>query len=52
MPKPPVFMSQTPPAMQGQAGRIGEHTREVLRETGYADADIDDLIAKGLAKQA
>jgi crotonobetainyl-CoA:carnitine CoA-transferase CaiB-like acyl-CoA transferase len=28
--------------------RIGEHTREVLAEIGYADADIDDLARSGV----
>jgi hypothetical protein len=27
---------------------VGEHTRELLREAGYRDADIDTLIAQGV----
>jgi crotonobetainyl-CoA:carnitine CoA-transferase CaiB-like acyl-CoA transferase len=33
------------------APRVGEHTRAVLRDAGFADADIDALIAQGIALQ-
>jgi crotonobetainyl-CoA:carnitine CoA-transferase CaiB-like acyl-CoA transferase len=32
---------------------LGEHTREVLRDVlGHSDADIDALVAAGLAREA
>jgi len=31
---------------------LGEHTREVLREHGYADADIDAPVAGGVIANA
>ncbi|MFO1302289.1 MAG: CoA transferase [Burkholderiales bacterium] len=43
----PVHLSQTPAAVTRPAPRLGEHTREVLREAGYVDADIDALFADG-----
>ncbi|MBR0954923.1 CaiB/BaiF CoA transferase family protein [Bradyrhizobium canariense] len=30
----------------GPAPRVGEHSREILREIGYADASINDMIAR------
>ena len=30
------------------APMLGEHTREVLREVGYQDAEIDRLDAEGV----
>ncbi len=33
------------------APRVGEHTRAVLRDAGISDADIDALIAQGIALQ-
>lgn len=34
------------------APRLGEHTREILREAGLSQAEIDDLIAGGIVNQA
>jgi formyl-CoA transferase len=41
----PIRMSRTPPALHQRPARFGEHSREVLREAGFADAEIDALIA-------
>ena len=43
----PVHLSRTPAHITRSAPRLGEHTREVLREAGYADAEIDALAAEG-----
>jgi crotonobetainyl-CoA:carnitine CoA-transferase CaiB-like acyl-CoA transferase len=43
----PVKFSETPAAIVRGAPVLGEHTREVLREHGYRDADIDRLSAEG-----
>ncbi|MBL8674322.1 MAG: CoA transferase, partial [Rhodospirillales bacterium] len=37
---------------EGHAPRLGEHTREILAEAGYAGAEIDRLIADGAARAA
>jgi formyl-CoA transferase len=37
----PVKMSETPPQVDRRAPLLGEHTRDVLREVGYSDEDID-----------
>ena len=29
---------------------LGEHTRELLREYGYDDAEIDALVAEGVVE--
>ena len=34
------------------APRLGEHSAEVLREAGYADAEIDAMIAAGITAKA
>jgi formyl-CoA transferase len=39
----PVKMSKTPPRLRKAAPRLGEDTRVILRELGYADGDIDAL---------
>lgn len=42
----------TPGLARGSAPRLGEHTREILAEVGYAPAEIEQLIASGKAIQA
>ncbi len=41
----PVKFSATPASIRSGAPTLGEHTREVLAELGYAAAQIDALIA-------
>jgi crotonobetainyl-CoA:carnitine CoA-transferase CaiB-like acyl-CoA transferase len=43
----PVHFSETPTSIERPAPLLGEHTREVLREYGYSDAEIDALAAEG-----
>jgi crotonobetainyl-CoA:carnitine CoA-transferase CaiB-like acyl-CoA transferase len=44
----PIHFSATPTAVTRAAPLLGEHTREVLRESGYGDAEIDAFIAEGV----
>jgi crotonobetainyl-CoA:carnitine CoA-transferase CaiB-like acyl-CoA transferase len=41
----PVHFSATPARVMRPAPVLGEHTREVLQEYGFAEAEIDELIA-------
>ncbi len=43
----PIKFSATPGGVRRPAPRLGEHTREVLREAGFADAEIDALARSG-----
>ncbi|WP_249714101.1 CaiB/BaiF CoA transferase family protein [Rhizomonospora bruguierae] len=36
------------PAVRRRAPHVGEHTREVLGELGYAPVEVDDLFARGV----
>ena len=51
----PVHAFRTPvtarDAELGHAPRSGEHTREILREAGLSDAEIDELCASGAAAE-
>jgi crotonobetainyl-CoA:carnitine CoA-transferase CaiB-like acyl-CoA transferase len=44
VPRLPVELSFTPPAITGPPPKPGEHTRTVLQEAGYSDAEIEQLI--------
>jgi crotonobetainyl-CoA:carnitine CoA-transferase CaiB-like acyl-CoA transferase len=43
----PIKFSDTPGAVDKPAPRFGEHTRDVLREHGFSDAEISELAASG-----
>ncbi|MGD9598514.1 MAG: CaiB/BaiF CoA transferase family protein [Steroidobacteraceae bacterium] len=49
LPAFPVNFGATPAGIERHAPRLGEHTREVLRESGLDDAAIDSLLASGAA---
>ncbi|MES2484117.1 MAG: CaiB/BaiF CoA-transferase family protein [Pseudomonadota bacterium] len=51
-PAPAPRFSRTPAAIQGAPARPGQHTREVLRDWGFADAEVDGLLAAGAARLA
>ena len=46
----PLHFSRTPTEVKRPAPLLGEHTREVLREFGYQDDDIDRFVAQGVVK--
>lgn len=43
----PVKMSETPATLHAMPPALGEHTREILAEAGYAAVEIDKLFASG-----
>ena len=45
----PVKLSRTPPAVRSKPKKFGTDTRVVLAEAGYSAAEIDRLIASGIA---
>jgi crotonobetainyl-CoA:carnitine CoA-transferase CaiB-like acyl-CoA transferase len=47
VPRLPIALSLTPAAPAGPPPKLGEHSRAILREAGFADAEIDELISGG-----
>jgi len=45
----PVKLSRTPPAVRSKPKKFGLDTRAVLAECGYSAAEIDALVASGVA---
>jgi crotonobetainyl-CoA:carnitine CoA-transferase CaiB-like acyl-CoA transferase len=43
----PVRTTDWVPEFEGHTPELGEHTREVLRERGYAEAQIEALVEAG-----
>ena len=48
----PIHFSATPTPASTPAPLLGQHTRELLREAGYGDAQIDALIDDGVVAQS
>jgi len=42
--RPSAMFSENPPGVHRAAPRLGEHSHEVLRELGYSDSEIEDLV--------
>jgi len=45
---PPIKFSDTPGDVRRAAPLFGQHTREVLRENGFSDTEIDQLLSQGV----
>jgi len=52
MVRPPVRFSGADCALRHPAPRLGEHSWEILREAGFGDHEIADLLARRVALQA
>jgi crotonobetainyl-CoA:carnitine CoA-transferase CaiB-like acyl-CoA transferase len=48
----PIHFSATPTRADRPAPLLGEHTRELLRECGYGDAEIDAFVLDGVVATA
>jgi crotonobetainyl-CoA:carnitine CoA-transferase CaiB-like acyl-CoA transferase len=44
----PVKFSATPGSVNQAAPLLGQHSREVLREHGFQEGDIEELIRQGV----
>lgn len=47
----PIFFSGKAPPTKMRTPMIGEHTADVLKELGYEDGKIQELLDKGVARQ-
>ena len=49
MVRPPVRFGEADCALRRPAPRLGEHSREILREAGFDEGEVDDLLARRIA---
>jgi crotonobetainyl-CoA:carnitine CoA-transferase CaiB-like acyl-CoA transferase len=40
----PGHLSETPACLHRHPPRLGEHSNEILREAGYSDGEIEQLV--------
>jgi crotonobetainyl-CoA:carnitine CoA-transferase CaiB-like acyl-CoA transferase len=52
MVRPPVRFSDADWALRHPAPRLGEHSRQILREAGYREREIEDFLARRIAIEA
>ena len=52
MVRPPVRFGDADCALRHPAPRLGEGSRAILREAGFAASEVDDLFARGIAIEA
>ena len=45
--RPPVNFAKSPSKIRAHAPRFGEHGVQLLREIGYAESTIGDLVRSG-----
>jgi crotonobetainyl-CoA:carnitine CoA-transferase CaiB-like acyl-CoA transferase len=50
MPGIPAAYSKTPASIRRLPPRLGEHSREILREAGLGEPEIEALLASGAAR--
>lgn len=50
--RPPVQFGEADCALRRPAPRLGEHSREILREAGLSEAAVTDLLARRIAIEA
>lgn len=48
----PIQFSRTPTQITRPAPMLGEHSRELLKEYGYKDSEIDAFVAQGVIEEA
>ena len=46
----PIKMSKTPTGISRPVAALGEHTIEVLKEAGFSEGELEDLIRNGIVK--
>ena len=50
--KPPTRFAASPASVRSTAPLLGQHTREILGEAGYAEQEIADLLARRVVSQS